>query len=136
MYLGVSEHRLVTIKEISECYDISKNHLMKVVHQMSQLGYIHTVRGKKGGIRLGLEPEAIGIGVLVRKIEPDMSIVECFMEKGCCRVEPGCRLSGILSEALSAFLAVLDKYTLADLLANPKGLSSLLGVEFEKQTAF
>lgn len=98
---------------------------------MSQLGYIHTVRGKNGGMKLGLEPEAIGIGALVRKVEPDMSIVECFMDNGCCRVEPGCRLSGVLSEALSAFLAVLDKYTLADLLANPKGLSSLLGVEFE-----
>lgn len=131
MYLGVTRDKLVTIKEISECYGISKNHLMKVVHQLSLLGYLDTTRGKNGGMRLKLEPEAVSLGALVRKIEPDMSIVECFMERSCCRVEPGCRLSGIMSEALSAFLAVLDKYTLADLLANPRGLASLLGVSFE-----
>lgn len=131
MYLGVTGDRLVTIKEISEKYDISKNHLMKVVHQLSQHGYLETVRGKNGGMKLGLEPAEIGVGALVRKTEPDLAVAQCFMEKGGCRLEPGCRLSGVLGEALAAFLAVLDKYSLADLLINPSSLSGLLDLPFE-----
>ncbi|PCI62706.1 MAG: Rrf2 family transcriptional regulator [Kordiimonadales bacterium] len=130
MLLGVTGDRLVTIKEISETYDISKNHLMKVVHHLSVLGYLDTVRGKNGGMRLGREPSEVGIGALVRQTEPDMALVQCFPggTKGGCRLETGCQLNGVLGEALAAFLAVLDKYTLADLLAQPALLSGLLGV--------
>lgn len=129
MYLGVNRQRLATIREISDCYGISNNHLMKVVHQLGQLGYVEAIRGKNGGVRLGREPETISLGMLVRKVEPDMAIVECFMAENCCRVKPDCRLSGILSEALLAFLAVLDRYTLADLIAKPERLTSLLGLQ-------
>ncbi|MBL4788502.1 MAG: Rrf2 family transcriptional regulator [Kordiimonadaceae bacterium] len=130
MLLGVTGERLVTIKEISETYDISKNHLMKVVHHLSGLGYLDTVRGKNGGMRLGREPSEVRIGALVRQTEPDMALVQCFPggTKGGCRLEAGCQLNGVLSEALAAFLAVLDKYTLADLLAQPALLAGLLGV--------
>lgn len=128
MFLGVTGDRLVTIKEIAETYDISKNHLMKIVHQLSLQGYIETTRGKNGGMRLKKEPQQINIGKLVRKTEPDMSIVECFMNQGTCRLEGGCELTGVMAEALGAFLSVLDKYTLADLLKQPKKLSALLAV--------
>lgn len=129
MYLSVSRDRLATIKEISECYGISKNHLMKVVYQLGLHGYVETIRGKGGGLRLGREPDSFTIGDLVRATEPDMALVGCFAEGKDCRVEPGCKLKGVMADALTAFLAVLDEYTLADIVSNPKGISQLLGLE-------
>lgn len=126
MYLSLNNKRLTTIKEISDCHDISRNHLMKVVYQLSLLGYIDTIRGKGGGMRLGKQPEAINIGQLVRDIEPDMNIVSCLSDSDICRLEPGCNLKGVLSEALAAFLAILDKYSLADITANRGNLLELL----------
>lgn len=78
IFLGLEKDRLCTIQEISESYNISSNHLMKVVHALNKKGYIETVRGKNGGMRLRMEPNEIRIGVLVREMEPDMSLVECF----------------------------------------------------------
>ena len=125
MFLGVNRDRLSTIQEISDSYGISKNHLMKVVHQLSKLDYIDTVRGKNGGMRLKLDPKAINLGILVRKTEPDLEIVECFSTGAKCKLKSCCSLTGIMSEALNAFLTTLEKYTLADLLKS-NGLSSLL----------
>ena len=125
MFLGVNRDKLSTIQEISDCYGISKNHLMKVVHQLSKLDYIDTVRGKNGGIRLKLDPQAINLGILIRKTEPDLDIVECFSSGAKCKLKSCCSLSGIMSEALTAFIATLEKYTLSDLLVS-KGLHSLL----------
>ena len=78
IYLAVQGDRLSTIKEIAESYDISKNHLMKIVHQLNRKGYIETVRGKNGGMRLQMAPRDINIGILVRETEEDLNIVECF----------------------------------------------------------
>lgn len=116
IYLSVQGDRLTTIQEIADSYDISKNHLMKVVHQLNKNGYIETVRGKKGGMRLHMAPEDINIGVLVRDTEHDLSIVECYTAKNTCKISPVCGLKPIFGEALQAFLAVLDKYTLKDLI--------------------
>lgn len=116
MYLAVQGDRLATIQEIADSYDISKNHLMKVVHQLNKKGYIETVRGKKGGMRLHMMPNEISIGVLVRETEHDLSIMECHSSKNACKITPVCGLKPVFGEALQAFLAVLDKYTLSDVM--------------------
>ena len=126
IYLALSPDRLVTIATIAESYGISENHLMKVAHQLGVAGYVETVRGKNGGLRLAKLPEDINVGDLVRRMEPDMELVACFGASGTCTIQPSCVLKGALAEALDAFTAVLDRYTLADLIAPRAKLSSLL----------
>lgn len=116
IYLAVQSDRLATIQEIADSYDISKNHLMKVVHQLNKKGYIETVRGKKGGMRLRMAPSDINVGVLVRETEQDLNIVECFASKDACRISPVCGLKGMFGEALNAFMKTLDQYTLEDVI--------------------
>lgn len=130
MYLGVrGRENLVTIQEIADAYQISKNHLMKVTHDLGKHGYIETIRGRGGGIRLALEPEQINIGDVVRKTEDDFHLVECFNPEGnLCKISPECRLKFALQEALKAYLAVLDTYTLADVLVSKEILSELFGI--------
>ncbi len=129
IYLGVHHNRLATISEIAAGYGgISRNHLVKVVHNLSIHGYIRTTRGKGGGLMLAREPRAINIGDVVRHTEVNFDVVECFdKERNRCPITPACRLKGALREALSAFMVVLDGYTLADVLANKHELSALLG---------
>lgn len=128
MHVAVHEGASVTIDEIAESYGISRNHLMKVVSRLGQLGYLATARGRGGGIRLAVSPAAINLGRLVRETEEDLGLVECFQADGTCVVAPCCRLKGILGEALAGFLAVLDRYTLADLVGPRRQLARLLGV--------
>jgi Rrf2 family nitric oxide-sensitive transcriptional repressor len=130
MYLALNRERLATIPEIAAAYEISENHLMKVVHQLARSGVIESVRGKGGGIRLAREPEEIRIGQIVRVSEGAAPIVECLSEEtGNCRIAPACRLSGILVRAFDALYAALDDYTLADLVHAPRGLKMLLARE-------
>lgn len=130
MYLGVrGKDHLATIQEIADAYQISKNHLMKVTYDLGQLGYIETIRGRGGGIRLAFEPEQINIGEVVRKTEDDFHLVECFNpENNLCKISPECRLKFALQEALNAYLAVLDTYTLADVLVSTDVLKELFGI--------
>lgn len=116
IYLALQQDRLATIQEIADSYDISKNHLMKVVHQLTLKGYIESVRGKNGGLRLHRKPEDINIGVLVRETEQDMNLVECFSEQNTCCITPVCGLKNIFAEALKSFLATLDQYNLSDVM--------------------
>jgi Rrf2 family nitric oxide-sensitive transcriptional repressor len=116
MYLGVRGERLATITKIAECYDISRNHVMKVVYDLGRLGYIETIRGRNGGIRLRVAPELINVGTMIRHMENGFALVECFGTNNQCRLTPVCALSGAVGEALAAFFNVLDGYTLADLL--------------------
>lgn len=133
MYLGLRSDDLSTIQEIADQYGISKNHLMKLVHELGQLGYIETVRGRNGGLRLGRRPEEITVGEIVRQMEPDMEVVECFQSDGvCCRIVKHCVLQGVLREALDRFLETLDQYTLADLLASADGLATAFPVHIER----
>lgn len=128
LYLGAKNNiELSTIQEIADAYTISKNHLMKVTHQLGLLGLIETVRGRGGGIRLAKEPSDINIGAVVRQTEEDFHIVECFdVENNLCKLSSQCRLKGVLYEALQAYLSVLDRYTLADCLHEKKDLLALL----------
>ena len=99
IFVAVAPDRLVTIGQIAEAYDISRNHLMKVVHQLGRLGYLETVRGKGGGLRLGQAPEDIRIGAVLRETERDSALLECFDTHGNCRILPACVLRGALAEA-------------------------------------
>lgn len=128
MYAGIHGERRVTIDEIALRYAISRNHLMKVVFRLGQLGYLETVRGKGGGFRLRRDPAEINLGALVRETEEDMQIVECFGERSACAIEPACRLKSTLGKALGAFLAVLDEVTLAELLEPRQDLAKLLSL--------
>lgn len=130
IYLGVHDDEISTVGGIAEAYGISANHLMKVVHYLAQGGYIETARGKGGGMRLGLAPEKINLGELVRGTEDDSILVECF-DRGAsnCRIDAACVLRGVLGKALEAFFCSLDNYTLADLLTPKSKLAKLLVLE-------
>lgn len=130
MYLGLNRGRLVTIQDIADTYGISKSHLMKVVHQLGLAGLVETIRGRSGGLRLGMEPEEINIGAVVRRTEPDFMMVECFNRQVSeCILTPACELQGVLRKATLAYLAELDKVTLADLLRNSNNLRKLARIE-------
>lgn len=127
MYLGVRRGELVTIAEIASAYGISENHLMKVVHYLGRQGYVETVRGKGGGLRLLRDPEKIGVGEVVRGTEENLALVECFdAEENQCNIAPACLLKGVFKKAAGAFFAELDRYTLADLLRPAARLARIL----------
>lgn len=126
MRLALHPAELATTREIARIYRISEHHLTKVAHQLGLAGYVETVRGHGGGLRLAKPPSEINIGDVIRRTEPDFHLVGCLREPGTCVIEPACVLSGILSEALDAFLTVLGQYTLADLAATPRPLAALL----------
>jgi Rrf2 family nitric oxide-sensitive transcriptional repressor len=121
LYLGARPERLASIGEISRAYGVSQNHLMKVVNDLARAGYVASVRGRSGGIRLGRAPEAINVGEVVRHTEDGFDLVDC----GACVIAPVCGLTGVLSDAVGAFLAVLDGHTLADLMAARGGLNAI-----------
>ncbi len=123
---AIADGKLITINDIAESFDISKQHLMKVVNDLSQKGYLDTVRGRNGGIRLRRPPRDINVGQVVRDTEDKLDVIGCLERRGYCRIERVCVLRGALQDATAAFLAVLDGYTLADLIRPQKALSSLL----------
>jgi Rrf2 family transcriptional regulator, nitric oxide-sensitive transcriptional repressor len=128
MYLAVNADRHATIAEIARTYRISETHLMKIVHQLGVAGDIETTRGRNGGIRLGKPAASINLGAVVRRTEPDMDLVACFGDVDTCPIGEACVLQTALHQALAAFLAVLDRYTLADLVAPRQRLATLLGL--------
>ena len=129
VFLGSRNEGLSSIAEIARAYDISQNHLMKVVQHLGHLGYIQTLRGRKGGIRLGMPADQIVIGQLLRHTEGDFELVDCSS----CAIAGPCRLPSVLREATQAFLAVLDKYTLQDLLGRRSELRDLLKLSISEQ---
>ena len=169
IYLAVKPepHMLANISDIAISYNISRSHLTKIIHQLGQLGYIDSVRGKNGGIRLARAPKDINLGVLIKQIEPDFNLVECFSTdllispktdsrnnvanvgsrdeepkakdlsltlidetannvKSGCVISPVCQLKQVFFEALTAFISVLERYTLADIISNESELAELL----------
>jgi Rrf2 family transcriptional regulator, nitric oxide-sensitive transcriptional repressor len=125
----------VTIAEIARLYGISEAHLTKVVHQLGLAGEVETTRGRRGGLRLRKLPHDINLGEVVRRTEPDMDLVPCFRDPAVCVISSACVLERILGEALQAFLAVLDRYTLADLIAPGHPIIRLLHVPPEPVVA-
>ena len=116
IYVAQREDRLCTISEIAEAYWISEAHLMKVTHQLAVHGWIETIRGKGGGMRLAHSPAEISLGTVVRNMEADFNLVECLGSGSSCLLTGHCALSSALSEALDRFLQHLDTRTLSDLL--------------------
>lgn len=130
MYLAVKDDGLATISEIAARYGISKNHLMKVAHQLGVAGYVESVRGRSGGLRLAQPIAAIRLGDVVRRTEPDMALVTCFKPVDApCAIKPCCVLRHALEKAGKAFLEILDGYSLADLVKPRTPLRSLLAIE-------
>ena len=133
MYLGLQPDRLVTISEMAGLYEISRNHLVKVVHNLSRTGYIKTVRGKGGGMRLGRPATDINIGELVRRTENDVEIINCAALE--CRLQSACGLRTALDRARDAFVEVLDGYTLADLIVDRAALAPLFDIPADATAA-
>ncbi|WP_144153760.1 Rrf2 family transcriptional regulator [Paraburkholderia sp. BCC1885] len=132
LYLAVRDEGLATIQDISDAYGISKNHLMKVVQRLGELGWVETVRGRNGGLRLFEHSAALTVGEVVRATESDFALVGCFPdERGVqrhCVIQSQCRLKGVLETARHAFLSELDRHTIGEL-AEPQGpLAALLGM--------
>ncbi|HAU1183243.1 TPA: Rrf2 family transcriptional regulator [Legionella pneumophila] len=118
-----------TVKDITDAYSISNNHLIKIIHNLSKMGLIKTMRGKNGGILMAASPETINLGQLIMELEPNFDLVPCFnKEKANCCIAPACKLKSVLYEAQRAFLQILEQYTLADVLHNPSELSVLLRI--------
>ncbi|HHK5608438.1 TPA: Rrf2 family transcriptional regulator [Neisseria cinerea] len=118
IYAAINDDMLVNIGTIAGTYGISKSHLMKVVTSLVKGGFLHSVRGKGGGLRLAAPPDCINIGAVVRHLEP-MQLVECMGPNNECLITPSCRLTGILGGAIKSFFTYLDGFTLQDLLDKP-----------------
>jgi len=123
IHLAAHSERLCSIAEISRAYDISQNHLMKVVNDLARQGFVASVRGRSGGIRLGRAADEINVGAVVRHTEEGFDLVDCAS----CVIAPACGLNGMLNQALGAFMGVLDGYTLADLSTRKADLRALFG---------
>ncbi len=132
LYLALRGEELATIQEISDAYGISKNHLMKVVQRLGELGWVDTIRGRNGGLRLAPTSLTLSVGEVVRHTENDFALVACFggeqVERRTCVIEPHCRLKHALWAAREAFLAELDGYTIGELAQPTAELSGLLGL--------
>ncbi|CAG0946327.1 HTH-type transcriptional repressor NsrR [Gammaproteobacteria bacterium] len=119
MYVAQQDGRLCTIAEVAQAYSISEAHLMKITHQLALAGWLETLRGKGGGMRLARPPEQINLGEVVRSIEPDFSLVECFATGSTCTLTGTCGLTGVLAGAMREFMQYLDRHSLADVVAPP-----------------
>jgi len=125
MHLATFPDELGTVKDIAERYNVSRNHLVKVVHRLSSLGYLDSIQGRGGGIALAMEAEDIVVGDVVRSMEATLDVIDCAA--GNCPLLPQCLLKGALGEATSAFLETLDCYTIADLTKNRHDIIKLVG---------
>jgi Rrf2 family transcriptional regulator, nitric oxide-sensitive transcriptional repressor len=125
--LALDPSQLLTVPTIARRMHMSEDHLAKVVQELVRLGYVDTVKGRSGGMRLAKSPETIRIGRLVREVEENFALVECFNpEQNQCPIAPACVLAKTLDRALRAFLGVLDEICLADLVRQPRRLEKLL----------
>ncbi|MBI1318084.1 MAG: Rrf2 family transcriptional regulator [Candidatus Hydrogenedens sp.] len=128
LHLAVSKES--NISEVAAAYNISRNHLVKVVHHLGKVGLIESQRGRGGGIRLARSAETVTIAEVVRLCEPHFHLVECFdAQNNRCVISPVCRLQGVLGEARAAFFSVLERYTLQDVVQDPESLALLLGIK-------
>ena len=126
VYAAVRPERLCLTGDVANAFGISRHHVVKVVNTLQHLGYIETVRGRAGGFTLAQAPAHIRLGDVVRRVEGTMVLVECFDRKtNTCPLSNSCGLKGALSEAFQAFLAVLDRHSLADMVAEPRWVTTM-----------
>jgi len=127
IFIANSNEGLAKIDDISKRYHISRTHCMKIVNKLARAGLLETVRGRNGGLRLNASPQDIRIGDVVRAIEEDFALVECMRgAENKCLITSACQLPSIFDEALDAFMAVLDSYTLSDVTQNHVSLHNIL----------
>jgi Rrf2 family transcriptional regulator, nitric oxide-sensitive transcriptional repressor len=133
IYLAVNDGQQAKISDIAESYQISKNHLMKIVQELNIRGYLLATRGKNGGLRLNRSPADINVGELVREVEDATKMAECFGRQNQCVITPSCQLKRVFAEAQENFFKTLDRYTLSDLVGEPhrKSLFDLLAIQVE-----
>jgi len=122
IHLALHDERLCSIGEISRTYEISHNHLMKVANALARDGFIETVRGRAGGMRLARQPDKISVGEVVRRTEEGFELADCSG----CALSPACGLTGVLAEGMRAMMAVFDSYTIADLLTDKEAMRRLM----------
>jgi Rrf2 family nitric oxide-sensitive transcriptional repressor len=127
--LGLHPGEKLTVTDISNAYGISRHHLVKVVARLAEAGFVETLRGRGGGMRLARAAREIHIGAVVRKMEAELGVVECLStEGGQCVIAPVCKLKGLLHEATGSFLESLDRHTLQDVLRQPAPVARLLQI--------
>lgn len=127
MYCATNTGRLVTKAEIARCCNVSENHLAQVTNQLSQLNYLHTQRGRNGGMELGMPADQIRIGEVFRQVEGTVPSSECFADRdGSCPLISACRLRLALADAAQAFYAHLDDITLDGLICDNFELKAIL----------
>ena len=133
IYLGLNDHRRCTIREIAAAYGISENHLMKLIHQLGKEGFVTTTRGRNGGLELAMPAGEINLGEVFRATEGNFNLVECFADRetNTCPIAGACVLTQVLETALDAFLEVLDRHTLADLLTPASTLTHIFAAREE-----
>ncbi|AMK26457.1 MULTISPECIES: Rrf2 family transcriptional regulator [unclassified Sphingobium] len=125
IHLALNDERLCSIGEMSRTYDVSHNHLMKVVNALAHDGFIRTVRGRGGGMQLARAPETITVGDVVRRTEEGFQLADCSG----CALSPACGLTGVLAKGMQAMMAVFDSYTIADLLIDKDAMRRLMNRE-------
>ncbi|MFN3712936.1 MAG: RrF2 family transcriptional regulator [Alcanivoracaceae bacterium] len=129
MHVALNQGQRCTIRDVSESFGISRNHLMKIASLLQQQGYLLATRGKGGGLALARHATLIHLGDLVCTLEPDMALAECLGEANGCVVTSQCRLTGMLVEARQAFIDSLNHYTLEDICRpRQQALRLLLGI--------
>ncbi|MDA3960623.1 MAG: Rrf2 family transcriptional regulator [Planctomycetota bacterium] len=127
--LGSSERERWSIDEVATAFAMNHQHLSKVVHRLGQLGYVTTIRGKGGGICLAMDPLTISVGAVIRDVEPDFKLLECFdPASNTCPAGGCCALEQLMRQARNAFLKTLDDATLADVMGSGEDLRKLLGI--------
>ena len=126
IHVATAPEGRTTIAQIAQSYAISEHHLVKVVHLLGRNGLLLNTRGRGGGLALGRPAAEINVGAVVRLTEGGDFPAECFEEGSSCAIASTCRLAGVLADALAAFYAVLDRYSLADLVENRESLSSII----------
>jgi Rrf2 family nitric oxide-sensitive transcriptional repressor len=125
IHLALHDDRLCSIGEMSRTYDVSHNHLMKVVNALARDGFIQTVRGRAGGMRLARPPEEITVGEVVRRTEEGFELADCSG----CALSPACGLTSVLAKGMQAMMAVFDSFTVADLLTDKDVMRRLINRE-------
>jgi Rrf2 family nitric oxide-sensitive transcriptional repressor len=129
IYAAVRPGSRCLTSDVATAFGMSRHHVVKVVNELRHLGYLDTTRGRDGGFALARQPDRIRIGEVVRRTEGSMALVECFnRDMNTCPLSPACGLKGVLREALDAFLAVLDRATLADLVAEPRWVTQVVAL--------
>jgi len=129
VYAAVRRDQRCLTAEVATAFGLSRHHIVKVVNELQHLGYLATTRGRTGGFRLARAPELVRVGEVVRRTEGSLAVVECFdRATNTCPLVRACGLKGAFAEAFDAFFAVLDRYTLADLVAEPRWVARVVAL--------